>query len=92
MLLGEPLAIDQGDMRFWARAGHAILAGRLEDATAMLDEGGAVTEAAYTRLQLARRSEDPEPWLTQAEAFYRSVGATRYLAQLDELRATRRTA
>jgi tetratricopeptide (TPR) repeat protein len=92
MLLGEPLAIDQGDMRFWARAGHAILAGRLEDATAMLDEGGAVTEAAYARLQLVRRSEDPEPWLTQAEAFYRRVGATRYLAQLDELRATRRTA
>jgi hypothetical protein len=90
--VGEPLAIDADDLRFWARAGHAILAGRLEEAAAMLDEGGAVAEAAYARLQLARRSEDPEPWLSQADAFYRGVGATRYLAQLDGLRATRRTA
>ncbi|HEV7640277.1 MAG TPA: hypothetical protein VGO39_05400, partial [Gaiellaceae bacterium] len=90
--LGEALALDEHDLRFWARAGHAILAGRLEDAIAMLDEGGATSEAAYARLQLARRSEDPEPWLSEAEAFYRSVGATRYLAELDGLRTTRRTA
>jgi hypothetical protein len=56
------------------------------------DPEGAVSDAAYTRLQLARTLDDPEPWLSDADAFYRGVGATRYLVQLDELRATRRSA
>ena len=90
--LGEQFTVDENDSRFWARAAKGIAEERLEDAIALLDEGGAVTEAAYTRLQLARRSEEPNPWLSQAEMFYRRVGATRYLRQLEELRTTRRSA
>jgi phage shock protein A len=80
----------------WRRVNHMIVAGRVEEAVAKLEEIGARTDAAYARLQLARRlSEeggDSEPWFSEAEVFYRDVGAVHYLRQLDELRATRRTA
>jgi class 3 adenylate cyclase/tetratricopeptide (TPR) repeat protein len=77
-------------------ANRAIIDGRVEEAIAILDDTGSAAPAAYTRLRLVHRlaeaGEDPEPWLSEAEAFYRPIGATRYLRELEGLRATRRSA
>ncbi len=78
------------------RANRAIAEGRVTEAIEILEATGWVTPAAYARLRMARRlaaaGDDPEPWLGEAEAFYRCVGATRYLREIDGLRATRRSA
>jgi hypothetical protein len=42
--------------------------------------------------RLIDEGRDPEPWLSEAEVFYRRVGAVHYLRQLDELRVMRRIA
>jgi predicted ATPase/class 3 adenylate cyclase len=93
---GRPL-IDTSDLSsVLARVNVAIVEGRWEEVVATLDQIEARTAAAYARLRLAGRlaaeGDDPEPWLSGAEAFYREVQATRYLRELDELRAKRRTA
>ena len=46
---------------------------------------GVHTEAAYARLRRAQL--ETGPWLDEAEAFYRKVGATRFLGEVAELRA-----
>jgi class 3 adenylate cyclase/tetratricopeptide (TPR) repeat protein len=78
------------------QANRAVVDGRLEDAIALLDESGFASAAAYARLRLARRraaaGDDTEPFLGEAESFYRGVRAARHLRELDELRATRRSA
>jgi class 3 adenylate cyclase/tetratricopeptide (TPR) repeat protein len=68
----------------WRAANIAILDNRLDDAIAILDATGVRTEAAYARLRRAR--VEPGPWLDEAEAFYREVGATRFLDEIAELR------
>ena len=68
----------------WRVANDAILEGRLGDAIDVLDATGVHTEAAYARLRRAQR--EPGPWLEEAEAFYREVGATRFLGEIAELR------
>jgi hypothetical protein len=52
---------------------------------------GARTTAALARL-LRARDEGPEPWPAEAEAFFEEVRATRFLRELEELRASRRSA
>ena len=78
------------------RINGAIFEGRLDAAIEIADSTGDRTTANYARLRLARRrvesGEDPEPWLSAAEAFYRGVRATRFVRQLEELRAIRRSA
>ena len=85
------LAVDTG-RRFaleprrsvWVDANAAILEGRLGDAIAILDSTGVHTEAAYARLR--RAHIEPGPWLDEAEAFYRNVGAMRFLGEIAALR------
>jgi hypothetical protein len=93
---GRPLIDAHEQSSIWARINVAIVEGRWEEATTTLDEIEARTGAAYARLRLARRlaaeGGDPEPWLSEAETFYRGVRAMRYLRELDELRARRRSA
>jgi hypothetical protein len=49
------------------------------------------TDAAILRLVVAQR-QGPEPWATECEAFFTEVGATRFLGELEALRAGRRSA
>jgi class 3 adenylate cyclase/tetratricopeptide (TPR) repeat protein len=71
----------------WRAANVAIVEGRLADAIAVLDATGVRAEAAYARLRRAQR--EPGPWLDEAEAFYRQVGATRFLGEIADLRERR---
>lgn len=52
--------------------------------------------AALTCFVAAERralaGDDPEPWASRASAFFEEVAASRLLRELDELRATRRSA
>ncbi|MFL5964198.1 MAG: ATP-binding protein [Gaiellaceae bacterium] len=94
--VGRPLIEPSDVASIYTRLNVAIVEGRWEEAVATLDGMEARTSAAYARLRLARRltaaGDDPEPWLSGAEAFYRPVRATRYLRELDELRIMRRSA
>ena len=91
--LATALDLNGGAMQ---RANRAVVDGRVEEAIALLAGTGNASAAAYAKLRLARQraaaGDDPEPWLGEAETFYRGVRATRYLLELDELRATRRSA
>jgi tetratricopeptide (TPR) repeat protein len=76
------------------KAARAILDGDFLGAAALFVELGSVPEEAYARLRAAerffaesRRAEADEQ-LTNALAFYRSVGATRYLVEGEALLAT----
>jgi hypothetical protein len=77
----------------WVHAAMSFAAGNLEAAADVCGAMGAVTEEARDRLWLAgalieqnRRSEaDVE--LRRALAFYRSVGATRYIREAEGLLA-----
>jgi class 3 adenylate cyclase/tetratricopeptide (TPR) repeat protein len=77
----------------WARAAALFVAGDLEQSADVCARMGAVTEEARDRLwhaervtQQNRRAEaDVE--LKRALAFYRSVGATRYIRMGEQLRA-----
>ena len=77
----------------WLRAGQAVLAGDLRRGADVLAEMGAAAEAAYLRLRAAdqlvaegRRAEADEQ-LHAALAFYRGVGATRYVREGEALLA-----
>ncbi len=75
----------------WQEANRLLAAGRPEEALAILDAIGAKADAAMLRLVLAQR-QGPEPWDTEAEAFFTEVGATRFLREVQSLRAGRRSA
>ncbi len=75
----------------WHEANRLLVAKRSAQALTILDDMGARTDAAIARLVLAER-EDSEQWAAEAEAFFVEVGATRFLEQLDALRARRRSA
>ena len=69
----------------WARAALTFARGDARGAAEILCGMGAVTSEAYCRLEAARAGD-----LTQLEpalAFYRSVGATRYLQEGESLMA-----
>jgi class 3 adenylate cyclase/tetratricopeptide (TPR) repeat protein len=75
----------------WYQANTLLASNRFEEALAILDTIGARTDAAIVRLVLAQR-QGPEPWATDAEQFFRGVGATRFLREIDSLRAGRQSA
>jgi class 3 adenylate cyclase len=77
----------------WLRAGEAVLDGDLRGAADVLGEIGARSQEAFLRLRAAeqlveadRRAEADEQ-LARALAFYRSVGATRYVREGEVLLA-----
>jgi tetratricopeptide (TPR) repeat protein len=77
----------------WIRAGRAVAASDFRLAADILGEMGGVTPEAFYRLQNAeqlvregRRAEADEQ-LHRALAFYRSVGATRYVREGEALLA-----
>ena len=77
----------------WLRALGAIAAGHLRAAAEIYDEMGAASAAAFYHLraaeQLARegRRAEADEQLRPALAFYRSVGATRYVREGEALLA-----
>jgi tetratricopeptide (TPR) repeat protein len=77
----------------WARAGAAFATGDPVRAGEICAEMGAVTQEAYARLAAARmlvdegRRAEADEHLHRALAFYRSVGATRYVREGESLLA-----
>jgi tetratricopeptide (TPR) repeat protein len=77
----------------WAQAAVSFAAGDLSQAADICAGMGAVTDEARVRLWLAEalvdqnRRAEAEVHLQQALDFYRSVGATRYIAQAEQLLA-----
>jgi class 3 adenylate cyclase/tetratricopeptide (TPR) repeat protein len=70
----------------WAKAGAAYGRGDPTAAAGLLAAAGAVAPAAYCRLVAARRGDLRQ--LEPALAFYRSVGAGRYVSEGESLLAT----
>jgi class 3 adenylate cyclase len=77
----------------WIRAGRAVLAGDLVGADDLLGAIGARTQEAFLRLRAAEqlvgegRRAEADDQLSQALAFYRSVGATRHVREGEALLA-----
>jgi hypothetical protein len=77
----------------WAAAALAVLDERYEVAAGILDQMGDVADQAYARLLaseqhvVAGRQAEANAELSPALAFYRSVGATRYIRQAEALLA-----
>jgi len=77
----------------WVDAARAYVEGDLVRTADLLDEIGDLPLEAYVRLRAAERfaaegrQEEAERQLERALAFYRSVGATRYLHQGEVLLA-----
>jgi class 3 adenylate cyclase/tetratricopeptide (TPR) repeat protein len=75
----------------WLEAASGFIAGRFDDAAAILADIGAVSDEALLRLRAAEalvaqgRRAEAEPHLQQARAFFRSVGATGYIAAAESL-------
>ncbi|HEU0303071.1 MAG TPA: adenylate/guanylate cyclase domain-containing protein [Gaiellaceae bacterium] len=75
----------------WVEAAEAYAGGNLERAVARYSESGALPLEAFTRLKAAEqlvaegKRADAEEHLEKALAFWRSVGATRYIRQCEEL-------
>jgi class 3 adenylate cyclase/tetratricopeptide (TPR) repeat protein len=84
----------QADVRTpWIDAAEAYARGELERAAEIYARSGALPLEAYCRLRTAKqlvaegRRHDADAQLEQAVAFWRSVGANRYIAQCEELLA-----
>jgi class 3 adenylate cyclase/tetratricopeptide (TPR) repeat protein len=77
----------------WAEGAGALFDGDLERAAEIYERAGAATDVAFVRLRLARRlieegrRAEADVHLQQALAFYRSVGASRYVREGEELLA-----
>jgi class 3 adenylate cyclase/tetratricopeptide (TPR) repeat protein len=71
----------------WFEAAEAIVSGDPVRAAEILEEIGALPEAAFTRLRSAEPGE-----VERALDFYRSVDAARYVREAEELLATSRSA
>ena len=74
----------------WTRAAIAFARGDARGAADILADMDAETAEAYCRLEAARDGDLSQ--LEPALAFYRSVGATRYLREAESLLATSRSA
>ena len=89
----DVLAVLPESQDAWVRAAAAFASGDVRLAADVCVEMGAATEEAHDRLWLAEvlvqqgRRTEAEVELQRALAFYRSVGATRYLRQAEELLA-----
>jgi class 3 adenylate cyclase/tetratricopeptide (TPR) repeat protein len=86
-------ASSRAQMTRWLEAAAAIVSGDVAGAARMFGEMGDVSDEAYARLRAAevlaaegRRAEADES-LERALAFYRSVGATRYIRESETLLA-----
>ncbi len=90
-LTGIALPSGLGRPSPWQDANRLLGTGRLEEALAILDEIHARTDAAMVRLVLARQ-QAPGPWGSQAQSLFAEVGATRYVRELEQLGAGRRSA
>jgi class 3 adenylate cyclase/tetratricopeptide (TPR) repeat protein len=79
----------------WATAAIAIAEGDPVRGASILAEMGDVADEAYARLQAGKalsaagRLDEAEEQLRKAQAFYRSVDASHYLAQIDSLLGAR---
>jgi class 3 adenylate cyclase/tetratricopeptide (TPR) repeat protein len=77
----------------WLEAGTAYAAGRVDETVDVLAEIGALPEEAFVRLRAAEelaaagRRPEADAHLQAALAFYRSVGATAYIREAEELLA-----
>ena len=77
----------------WLRAARAYLAGDFQDAAARYAQIGSQPDEAYSRLRAAEslitagHRADGERELRRAVAFYREVGATRYIGEAEALLA-----
>jgi class 3 adenylate cyclase/tetratricopeptide (TPR) repeat protein len=77
----------------WVRASAAICAGEFQRAAEVLEEIGYRTGEAYARLRTAKqlieqgRRAEADAELNRALAFYREVGATRYVREGEALLA-----
>jgi class 3 adenylate cyclase len=77
----------------WSDAARAVAGGDLQLAAQIYGEMGAVADEAYARLRAAEqlvergRRAEADVQLQKALAFWRSVGATRYIGQCEELLA-----
>ena len=91
LLTGVDVTAALKDVSPWHEASRLLAGRRLEDALAILDEMSARTDASIVRPVLAQR-QGPEPWATECEPFFGEVGATRFLGELETLRAGRRSA
>ena len=78
-------------MNTYARQPVAFVRGDMGRAADIVEVCGAVTEAAYDRLCLGRRLVDQgrraeaDVEVQRALAFYRSVGATRFIGECEAL-------
>ena len=79
--------LEPPDSTPWFEAASRIVSGEPERAADLLEEIGALPEAAFTRL----RSREPAQ-VERALEFYRSVGAERFMVEGEELLATSRSA
>ncbi|MBA2383375.1 MAG: hypothetical protein H0V68_01745 [Actinobacteria bacterium] len=86
-------AISERPQTRWTQAATALLEGELEDAAQRLEElgdqpfGAAVRVRAAATLLAAGRRAEADLQLAEALAFYRSVGATRYVREAEALLA-----
>jgi hypothetical protein len=87
----EALAVLADSQVAWVRAAAAFASGDIGLAADVCAHMGAATEEAHDRLSLAEvlvqqhRPAEAEVELQRALGFYRSVGASRYLRQAEEL-------
>jgi len=99
--LAEPLGrtaeirafIEEPNETLWSVAALAVLDGEFERAAELFGKIGSVPDEAYARLRAAEqlvtqgRRAEANAQLTNALAFYRSVGATRYIREGEALLA-----
>jgi class 3 adenylate cyclase/tetratricopeptide (TPR) repeat protein len=89
----ERFAHGAGLVTPWAEAALAMCQGNFETAVAVYERTGSATDPPFARLRLARRlveegrRAEADMHLRQALAFYRSVGASRYVREGEELLA-----
>jgi len=78
--------------QLWARAGRAFAAGDPIGAADILAASGAACEEAFCRLATARLGIDAEEQAARALAFFRLVGAGRYVRECEALLPAQRLA
>jgi len=92
--LGYPASVLAGNLSSpWLEAARAFVAGEPARAAAVYEAIGSRPDAAYARVEAARRQtaadpERPQPSLEAALGFFRAVGAVAYLREAEKLLVT----
>jgi hypothetical protein len=92
----ETLEADGSSRSRWVAAAEEYLGGDLERAAEIYEHIGSLPDAAHARLRAAGRflangqNAEAEAHRQKALAFYRSVGATRYIREAEALLAAKR--